>query len=142
MVDAVNNTNSSVKNTKIVIPLKYLSNFWRSLEIPSINCNIHFELNWIEDSILLSDGDSSEFKIMYAKLHVPLVTLSTKDNVNRTKQLNDESKRSVYWNNCQTIPAKVIEKGKNIYEFLSASFQGVKRLFVLAYFIAVNDANN
>ena len=36
--DAVNNTNSSVKNTKIVAPLKYLSNFWRSLEMPLINC--------------------------------------------------------------------------------------------------------
>ena len=36
--DAVNNTNSSVKDAKIVVPLKYLSNFWRSLEMPLINC--------------------------------------------------------------------------------------------------------
>ena len=79
---------------------------------------------------------------MDAKLHAPIVTLSTKDNVNLTKQLNDGFKRSVYWNNYQTIPAKVIEKGKNIYELLSASFQGVKRLFVLAYFIAKNNAIN
>ena len=79
---------------------------------------------------------------MDAKLYVPIVTLSTKDNVNLTKQLNDGFKRSVYWNNYQTIPAKVIEKGKNIYELLSASFQDVKRLFVLAYFISANDANN
>ena len=41
--DAVNNTNSSVKNTKIVAPLKYLSTFWRSLEIPLINCKIPLE---------------------------------------------------------------------------------------------------
>ena len=40
-VNAVNNKNSSVKNTKIVVPLKYLSNFWRSLEIPLINYKIH-----------------------------------------------------------------------------------------------------
>ena len=45
-------------------------------------------------------------------------------------------------NNYQTILAKVIEKGKNIHESLSASFQDVKRLFVLAYFMAANDANN
>ena len=37
---------------------------------------------------------------------------------------------------------KVTEKGKNIYELLSASFQGVKVLFVLAYFIATSDVNN
>ena len=55
---AVNNTNSSVKNTKIVVPLKYLSNFWRSLEMPLINCKIHLELNWIEDCTLSSARDS------------------------------------------------------------------------------------
>ena len=74
--------------------------------------------------------------------HVLIITLSTNDNVNLAKQLNDRFKRSVSWNNYQTAPAKVIEKGKNIYELLSASSQGVKRLFVLAYFIAPNDANN
>ena len=79
---------------------------------------------------------------MNAELHVPIVTLSTKDNVNMTKQLRDGFKRYVYWKIYQTIPAKVIEKGKNIYEVLSARFEGVKRLFFLAYFIAPDDANN
>ena len=79
---------------------------------------------------------------MDAKLHVPIVTLSIKDNANLIKLLNDGFKRSVYWNNYQIIPGKVIEKVKNIYELLSASFQGVKRLFVLGYVIAANDANN
>ena len=107
-----------------------------------INCKIHLELNWIENCILSSDGGSTKFKIMDTKLHVPIVILSTKDNVNLTKQLNDRIKRSVYWNNYQTILVKAIEKGKNIKELLSVSFQVVKRLFVLAYFIAQNDANN
>ena len=133
--DAVNNTNSSVKNTKIVAPLKYLSNFWRSLEMPLINCKVYLELNWIEDCILSSAGDSAKFAITDAKLHVPIVTLSTKDSANLTKQLNEGFKRSVYWNSYETKPAKVIEQGKNLYELLNASFQGVKRLFVLAYFI-------
>ena len=69
-VDAGNNKDSSVKNTKIVVPLKHLSNFWRSLEMPLINCKIHLELNWIEDCILSSAGHSAKFKIMNAKLHV------------------------------------------------------------------------
>ena len=130
---AVNNTNSSVKNTKIVVPLKCLSNFWRSLEMPLINCKIHLELNWIGECILSSARDSAKIKITDAKLHVPIVTISTKDNVNLTKQLSDGFKRSAYWNNHQTIPVKVIENETNICELLSASFQGVKRLFFLAY---------
>ena len=134
-VDAVGGTNSSVKDIKIVVPLKYLSNFWRSLEMPLINCKIYLELNWIEDCILSNVGNSAKFEITDAKLHVPIVILSTKDSVNLTKQLNEGFKRSVYWNSCETKPAKVIEKGKNIYEPLNASFQGVKRLFVFAYFI-------
>ena len=43
--NAVANTNNSVKNAKIVVPLKYLSNFWRSLEMPLINGKVHPELN-------------------------------------------------------------------------------------------------
>ena len=90
------NPNSFVKNIKIVVPLKYLSNCWRSLEMPLINYKIYLELNWIEDWILSSAGDSAKFKITDAKLHVPIVTLSTKDNVNLTKQLSNGFKRSVY----------------------------------------------
>ena len=55
-VDAVNNRDSSVKDTKIVVPLKYLGNFWRLLEMPLINCKVYLELNWIEDCILSSAG--------------------------------------------------------------------------------------
>ena len=44
---AANKTNSSVK-AKIVVPRKYLSNFWRSLDMPWINCKVHLELSWIE----------------------------------------------------------------------------------------------
>ena len=58
---------------------------------------------------------------MDAKLHVLIVTLSTKDNVNLTKQITDGFKRSVYWTSYQTIPEKVIEEGKDIYELHGAS---------------------
>ena len=68
-----------MKDTKIVVPLKYLSDFWRSLEILLINRKVHLELNWIEDYILSSTGDSARCEIRNAKLHVPIVTLSTKD---------------------------------------------------------------
>ena len=94
--DVVNNTNSSVKEAKIVVPLKYLSNFWRSLEMPLKNCKVYLELNWIEDCILSSSGDSFKLVITDAKLHVPIVTLSSKDSANLTKQLNEGFKRSIY----------------------------------------------
>ena len=92
--------------------------------------------------IFSSDGNSAKFEITGAKLHVPMVTLSTKDNVNLTKQLSEGFKRYVYWNSYQTKPANVIEKGKKIVELLNASFQRVKRLFVLAYVIAAGAAND
>ena len=100
-----------------------------------LNCKVYLELNWIDYCILSSDENSAKFETTDAKLHVPIATLSTKDSANLTKQLNEGFKRPVYWNSCETKPAKVIEKGKNIYEPLNASFQGVKRLFVFAYFI-------
>ena len=81
-------------------------------------------------------GNSAKFAITDAKLHVPIVTLSTKDSANLAKQLNEGFKRSAYWNSYETKPAKVIEQGKSSYELLNASFQGVKILFVLAYAIA------
>ena len=106
-----------------------------------INCKVYLELNWIEDCILCSAGDSAIFEITDAKLHVPIVTLSTKHSVNLIKQLSEGVKRSVYWNSYQTKPAKVIEKGKNLYELLNAWFQGVRRLFVFAYVVAAGAEN-
>ena len=131
--------NSFVTNTKIVVPLKYLSNFWRSLEKPLINCKVHLELNWIEDCVLSSAGNSAKFKIADAALYIPIVTLSTKDSVNLTKQLSDGFERSVYWNQYQTNSAKVINNGANIYELLSASCHDAKRLFVLVYDATSNE---
>ena len=51
-----------------------------------INCKVHLELNRIEECILSSAGDSSKFEITDDKLHVPIITLYTKKNVNLTKK--------------------------------------------------------
>ena len=74
-----NDGKNFAKNAKIVVTLKYLSNFWRALEIALINCKIYLELNWIENCILSCAGDSTKLAIADGKLHVPIVTLSTKD---------------------------------------------------------------
>ena len=99
--------------------------------MPLINCKIHLEFNSIEDCILSSVEGSAKFKIMDVELYVSIVTLSTKGNANLVKQLSDGFKRFVYWNSYQTILAKVLNQATSIYELLSASLQGAKRLFVL-----------
>ena len=59
-----------------------------------------------------SDGNSAKYEITDAKLHVPIVNLSTKDSVSLLKQLREGFKRFAYWHSYQTKPEKVIEKGK------------------------------
>ena len=96
-----NGNHRSLKNTKIVVPLKYFSNFVR----PIINCKIQLELNWNNNCVMYgadtyAGGDNANnrettFKITSKKLFVPIVTLSTKDNVNLTKQSNEGFRRSV-----------------------------------------------
>ena len=97
--------------------------------MPMINCKIQLKLNWIEHCIVSGPGDSVKFKTAGDKVHVPIFTLSAKDNLNLTRQLSNGFKRSVYWNNYQTILEKTINPGTNMYELLHASFQGVERLF-------------
>ena len=68
------------EGVKIAVPLKYLSNFLRSLEMPLINCKIELSLKWIENCILSSSGTAATFQITDTKLYVPVVTLKTEDN--------------------------------------------------------------
>ena len=93
---------NNVNNVKLVVPLKYVSSFFRSLEMPLVNCKIDLELTWHKDCIISSvnaaAGQVVSFMITNTKLYVPVVTLSTKDNNNLTKQLNDGFKRTIYWN--------------------------------------------
>ena len=63
--------NGVFKDLKIAVPLKYLSNFWRSLEMPLINCKIHLELNWTKDSIMSTIADTT-FEITNTKLYVAI----------------------------------------------------------------------
>ena len=126
--------NGALKDAKIVVPLKYLSNFFRSLEMPLINYKIHLELNWTKDYIMSSVAGATTFKITSTKLYAPIVTLSTKDNVNLTKQLNEGFKRSVFWNEYKSKIETKNLANDNVKRFrFDASFQGVNRLFVLAF---------
>ena len=78
------------------MPLKYLSNFWRSLEVSLINCKVELSLTWNQNCILSSVADDSTLAITDAKLYVPVVTLKTKDNTKLSRLLSEGFKRSVY----------------------------------------------
>ena len=81
-----------------------------------------------------ANNRETTFEITSTKLYVPVVTLSTKDNVNLTKQLNKGFKRSVYWNEYKSKTETKTADNNNVTRFpLDASFQGVNRLFVLAF---------
>ena len=112
--------------------------------MPLINYKIHLVLNWNNDCEMHSadtyaggdDNNNREatFQITSTTLYVPVVSLSTKDNVNLAKQLNEGFKRSVYWNEYKSkIETKTADNSNVVRFSLDASFQGVNRLFVLAF---------
>ena len=121
-------------NVKVVVPLKYLSNFFRSLEMPLINCKIKLNLTWKKECVLSTDVGNAVFIINDTKMYVPIVTLSKEDNKDFIEQQNKGFQRSIYWNEYKT---KEINENAdaNVFKYinLDPSFQGVNRLFVMAY---------
>ena len=137
LISGTNNNN--VNNVKLVVPLKYVSSFLKSLEMPLVNCKIDLELAWHKDCIIFSvnvaAGQVVSFMIINTKLYKSVVTLSTKDNNNLTKQLNEGFKKTIYWNRYVSKPFTEQAANKTgVTRFaLDAAFQGVNRLFVLAF---------
>ena len=121
-------------NVKVVVPLKYLSNFCRSLEMPLINCKIKLNLIWKKECVLSTDVGNAVFIINDTKMYVPVVTLSKENNKDFIEQQNKGFQRSIYWNEYK---AKEINENAdaNVFKYinLDPSFQGVNRLFVMAY---------
>ena len=79
-------------------PVKYLSNFRRTLEMPLINWNISRQLKWSEKCILVArtgNNQNTSFQINDTKLFVPTVTLSTRENIKFLKQLEFGFKRTI-----------------------------------------------
>ena len=121
--------------------------------MPLINCKVELSLKWIENCILTvnpnvnNNINKATFTITDAKLYVPIVTLKTEDNTKLSKLLSEGFKRPIYWNEYKVISNKIVEIAANyeekyITELLNSSWQGVKRLFVLAYNNTENDDDN
>ena len=132
------------KKLKIVVPLKYLSNFFRSLEMPLITCKIKLDLTWKKECELSADAANAVFIINDTKLYVPVVTLSKEDNKDFIEQQNKGFQRSIYWNEYKTKEKDENTDANNAntvrYINLDPSFQGVNRLFLMAYDRAAGQA--
>ena len=72
----------------MIAPWKYLSNFWRTLEMPLINCKMNLILTWSTNCVLSNAANqTTTFAIIFTKLYVLVVTLSTEDNAKLLQQL-------------------------------------------------------
>ena len=90
--------NIAKRSVKVVVPLKYLGNFFRSLEMPLINCKIKLNLTRKKECVLSTDAGNAVFIINDTKMYVPVVTLSKEDNKDFIEQQNKGFQRSIYWN--------------------------------------------
>ena len=96
-----------MKEVEIMIPLKYLSNFWRTLEIPLINCEINFILTWSANCVIIYivvANQGATFGITETKVYVLVVTLSTQDIAKLLQQLKSGFKRIINWKKYQSTP--------------------------------------
>ena len=118
------------KNVEIMVPLKYLSNFWRTLKMPLINCEINLILTWSTNCVIVSTNFANQnatFEMTETKLYVPVVTLSTQDNSKLFQQLKSGFERVTGLNKYLSKP-ELLAQNPNLINLVEPSFQGVNRL--------------
>ena len=138
-------------DVEIAIPLKYLGNFWRSLDIPLINCEITLVLSWYKECVLVGRAlrnapdpqpdppidatespTSAKFEITDCKLYVPVVTLSAENDSKLLEQLKSGFRRSIKWNKYMSQMSNR-NKNNNLNYLIDPTFSNVNRLFVLSF---------
>ena len=90
----------TLKNAQILVPLKYISSFFRSAEVRFINSKLHLGLSWKKRCLMsnAAENDNTGFQATKTELYVPIVTLTTNDNIKLTELKKKGFKRSVFWN--------------------------------------------
>ena len=127
------------KEVTIAIPLKYLGNFWRSLDIPLINCEITLVLSWYKECVLVGRAHRGPpapalVFITYPEnchLYVPMVTLSAGNDNKLLEQLKSGYKRSIKWNKYMSQMSN--QNKNNLNYLIDPTFSNVNRLFVLSF---------
>ena len=135
--------NNTEKEVEIIVPLKHLSHFWRTLDMPLINCEINLILTWSKNCVTTSkstrdadpDADpvvaavdnptDATFKMTDTKLYVPVVDLSTEDDNKLLEQFQTEFKRTIKWNKY----ISKMTKTNNLNYLINPTFNKVNRLF-------------
>ena len=133
------------KSIELAIPLKYLGNFWRALDIPLISCEVSLELKWNKNCVITSqqigvnlDGGNTAaptnatLAINDCKLYIPVVTLSKDDEIKLLTNLKSGFTREIDWNKYRLqMTIEAINNNLNI--LIDPTFTNVNRLLVLAY---------
>ena len=136
---------NGTQEVELAIPLKYLGNFWRVLNIPLISCEVSLELKWDKNCIITSleqrdigGGNrdnvptAATVAINDCKLYVPAVTLSKDDEIKLLNNLRSGFKREIIWNKYRSqVTTEAVNNNLNI--LIDPTFTNVNRLFVLAY---------
>ena len=139
------------KNVEIAIPLKYLGNFWRGLDIPLINCEITLILSWYGKCVLVGKAlrnapdlqpdppiatiespADAKLEITYCKLYFPVATLSAENGNKLLEQLKSGFKRPIKWNKYMPQMSNQ-NKNNNLNYLIDPTFSNVNRLFVLSF---------
>ena len=141
---------NGTQEVELAIPLKYLGNFWRALNIPLISCEVSLELKWDKNCIITSleqrdigggNRDNAPtgatLAIKDCKLYVPAVTLSKDDEIKLLTNLKSGFKREIIWDKYRSqMTTEAVNNNLNI--LINPTFTNVNRLFVLAYQTADN----
>ena len=134
------------KEVEIVVPLKYLSNFWKTLDMLLVNCEVSLTLSWsatyvitsMEKRVLVAgqpnrggSSTSATFKITDTKLYIPVVILSTESDNKLLQQLKTGFKRTIKWNKYRSEMSNQTRNNNSNY-LIDPTFTNVNRLFVLS----------
>ena len=136
---------NGTQEVELAIPLKYLGNFWRALNIPLISCEVSLELKWDKSCVITSleerdigggnrhnDPTGATLSIIDCKLYVPAVTLSKDHEIKLLTNLKSGFKREIIWNKYRSqMTTEAVNNNLNI--LIDPTFTNVNRLFVLAY---------
>ena len=136
--------NNLLTNAEVVIPLKHLSNFWRALNVPLINCEVELILTWSKNCVLadmkvnagvdpaIAAPSGATFKIKDTRSYVPVATLLKENDIKLLEQLKTGSKRTIKWNKCKS-PITMQPQNNNLNYLIDPTFTNINRLFVLSF---------
>ena len=149
MENGVTHNNLTKNDNKVVVPLKHLSNFWRRLNIPLINCEVELILTWFKNCALIDkltreadynapidrevdNPENAIFEIKDTKLYVPVVTLSKENDIKLLEQIKSGFKQTIKWNKYRS-QMTTQPKNKNLNYLFDSTFMNVNRLYFLSF---------